>query len=221
MISLRSLPYAIDKVKGKKSTIDDSGGAIVLPGFGKYADKFTKYHFEEANQSIGDIEKTEIKAVSGFETELKNLLKKYSSIWSDMVSHLGDVSLDIMYTFSTNYGNNSHRGSQLWHHDSVGRRLKLFMVAHTDTTPSLTIENKRGGSFFKPNMTISERKVYEPNMNTKEIIMVPEDAYLVDTDYIHRGKIGSPGEKRIALVVEFSSKWKRFCRGKVGKRLIP
>ena len=218
---INRLPYAIDKMRGKNSFIDQAGGAVTLSGLGKQAQSYIVPYLHDAEQSLGLSQKTEIKPVFGLEDKMLGLIKNHSDVWTQMSQHLGDVSLDIMYTFSTNYGVESHRNSQLWHHDSVGRRLKLFFVAKPDLTPSLVIEARRGGCFSSPYMTADDRKAYVPKAEIQELFMNPDDAYLVDTDYIHRGKIGEPCETRIALVVEFSSRWKRFCRGKVGKRAIP
>jgi len=221
MIQLRSLPYIIDKFRGSQSIIDKSGGLICIDGFGKNLASLTNPIFEKAKKSLGNREATEIIAVNGIEKQIMLALKSYPDLLSTMRLHLGDVSFDVSYTFATNYGEKSHRGSQLWHHDSVGRRLKLFLTAHPDSSPSLFVENKRGGSISKPNIPLEERKLYSPTNAVKNISMQPDDAYIVDTDYLHRGKIGMQGEQRLALVVEFSSKLKTLCRGRVGRRMNP
>ena len=221
MINLMSLPFLIDAVSKNNSIIDDNGGYLLIEGLGDKLRGHTKNIFADAKVGLQRENETVISRVVEFESILLSEVKNNNFLNNILHDHLGNFNLDISYSFSTNYGRISHRNSQLWHHDSVGRRLKLFLVNEMDSSPSLLLEAQRGGSFLSPNMPLSDRCSYEPSANVVTFAMDPAHGYLIDTGYMHSGKAMGNGEQRIALVTEFSNRFKSFCRGRVGRRLVP
>tara|TARA_A100001015_G_C14992968_1_gene714862 strand:+ start:51 stop:779 length:729 start_codon:yes stop_codon:yes gene_type:complete len=161
--------------------------------------------------SLPGATKIMLKSLRQFDLQNDNIIKRY----------IGNYNVDICYLFGTKYGSD-HRNSQQWHHDSVGKRLKLFFVFEPDVNPTLYIEKSSGYSrIFKPVLSKKDRISYVPKHEISKIGFRPDMGYFVDTNYMHAGVKGQSGQSRVAFVCEISNRLKRFSRGRVGPRADP
>lgn len=133
---------------------------------------------------------------------------------------LGKFNLDIAYQYITVYSGTEHRQSLLWHHDSVGHRLKVFIPLYSTSQNNSLFWEKNTFQEYKRPVYREERKTYKPfgeilghGSNQNEIL-------ILNTNSMHAGnpKI-SNGEIRNVFVLEFSNRLKSYVFGsRVGVR---
>ena len=129
---------------------------------------------------------------------------------------------DISYYFTTKLNKPSnHRNSQLWHHDSVGHRLKLFIgLNHGWKTYYIEGSHKKNNffsSFQDENKRIALGKKIK-SKNYGKLMVLKKGGWLIfDTNGLHKGFTDKNFHGSI-LVYEFSNKHKKPWMGKVGRR---
>jgi len=133
-----------------------------------------------------------------------------------------DTDFDICYYFGTkNINDKVHRNSQLWHHDSVGHRLKLFIGLNSGWTTYLFRGSHLTNNFFNSSMSYDQRKSLSDEMDDHENAVRVElkkgDFLIFDTNGLHKGHTKAPYVGEV-LIFEFSHYLKKEWMGKVGKR---
>lgn len=223
MLSIYSFPYSIDLIQGKNLKRFQNGffeSKIFFP------DDFMSMLTSDVNLLKSNLIKSKPttkwvtlqyantvmrKTLQAFDADNDFILKKY----------IGNYAVDICYLFGTKYGSD-HRNSQHWHHDSVGKRLKMFFVLEPDNEPTLLIESNSGiNRMLNPVLSEKKRKSYKPKSDISSIRFLPGHVYFVDTNYMHSGIKGVTDSIRIAFVCEISNKYKKYARGRVGPRSEP
>jgi hypothetical protein len=122
---------------------------------------------------------------------------------------LGRFNLDISYQYMTVYTGNAHRQSLLWHHDSVGQRLKVFIPLYsTISVDSLFWESNTSHTFKKP-VYRDQRKAYSPINEIFSFGSTQDEILILNTNCMHCGNPNLPsGSVRNMFVLEFSNKLK-------------
>jgi len=122
--------------------------------------------------------------------------------------------------------------SGVWHHDRVGKRLKLFVLLHDvlegSGRPTQIIEGSHHSLYYSH--TVFTARLKPPHAirqgNVVKLAGRRGDAYLFDTNALHRGSYGTGLLDRDAIVYEFSS-WAKYealkaidqgCAKKMGPR---
>lgn len=156
----------------------------------------------------------------------KNIIKdfyKYNEvIRQDIIDYKCNPEFDVCYYFGTqNKDNNAHRNSQLWHHDSVGHRLKLFIALDSGWTTYFLKKSHLNKNLFNSSLSRDERiKLSQKMDNHKNAVrfdLKKGDWIIFDTNAFHKGhvEVNYSGE---IIAFEFSNKFKKSWMGKVGKR---
>lgn len=133
-----------------------------------------------------------------------------------------NYEFDIAYLFSTKINNSqNHRNSQLWHHDSVGHRLKLFIALKHGWKTYYLEDSHKKKNFFSSFQNEKKRlligKTLQGQMKSSYIELKKGDWLLFDTNGLHKGFSDENFQGSI-LVFEFSNTLKKSWMGKVGKR---
>jgi hypothetical protein len=219
---LESLPFIIDKLVGFREDPFSPKGFILLPNLSEDINIFFENQFKENEREFEKNTALNSHVPFPSKLELKNLLKKNEKLQKVLKDYLIFPSFDTAYFFNTRYDGSASRRSQHWHHDSVGRRLKLFIAQRSDKLPTLSIESNAARSTLKWRaMDDDERKEYKPGSEVENICLTSKDAILMDTNYMHSGTVNNKVGVRNVLVIEYSNCLKSVCRGRVGKRNIP
>lgn len=219
---LESLPFIIDKFIGFRDDPFSPNGFILVPNLSENINLFFENEFKENEREFKKNKTLNSHVKFSSKLELKNLLKKNKTLQKVLNNYLIFPSFDTAYFFNTRYDGSASRRSQHWHHDSVGRRLKLFIAQRSDELPTLSIEGNDSRSTTKWRaMDDDERKGYKPSGKVENICLSSKDAILMDTNYMHSGTVNNKVGIRNVLVIEYSNSLKSLCRGRVGKRNIP
>ena len=121
-------------------------------------------------------------------------------------------------------GSKPENNSSLYHHDSVGHRLKLFIPLNEDGNRSFPTEYIENSNLIKWRTYLNDEKggerldlsLFDEDCGTKKRCCVSlGEAYLFDTNGIHRGLYNDADQLRIILQFEFSDKRKKIP-GKTG-----
>lgn len=137
--------------------------------------------------------------------------------------YLGSYKVDIAYTFVDYFDGEAHRNSQLWHHDSVGHRLKIFLspdeISHapTEIVEGTHLISHYGDYFWDKD----KRSAYQPSGEVIPVATSAEVVNIIDTNLIHRGAALSKESLRRLVVIEVSQPLKSFCKGRIGRRKQP
>jgi hypothetical protein len=145
----------------------------------------------------------------------------------DVQKYLGkSAKLDSVCLFVIkNSGDSGRNSSGLWHHDSVGHRLKIFIPLdlkgnHDAPTEYIIGTNQvRHASYANPVDHRSGKRVCLPESTLKSAKVVRVDfgeGFIFDTNGLHRGSYNTAGVTRSVVLLQFSSPWKRFLRGYSG-----
>lgn len=126
--------------------------------------------------------------------------------------YLGNYSIDYVKKWQTEGDTNS----SIWHHDSVGHRIKIFI--------GLSEVVKETGTCFIPKSHKNKYSSYletrvEPDSDVDQIIINLDrgDLMVFDTNMLHRGMYGK--NKRTAFTIEVSNPYKGFLLpGDIGRR---
>ena len=110
----------------------------------------------------------------------------------DIIDYKCNPEYDICYYFGTkNKNNEAHRNSQLWHHDSVGHRLKLFIALGTGWTTYVFKNSHFNKNIFNSSLSKVERIKLSQEMNNHRnatrIDLKKGDWVLFDTNAYHKG----------------------------------
>ena len=152
-----------------------------------------------------------------------------SKVIKDIKSYLGnDVKLDHTYLsiFNTSNGLIQNCGSSgLFHHDSVGHRIKMFIPVNSEGTiknPTVYIagtnktEWKNYFNSEKNGRIRIDKEIIESNYGkSKNLGITGNDILVFDTNGIHKGSYFPTKENRILIQFEFSS-YKSKLKGLVG-----
>jgi len=151
-----------------------------------------------------------------------------SSPLEEMVrAYLGNnVRLDYA-CFSRISGKADGISSSHWHHDSVGRRLKAFLLLTDNSSqPVISTEYVPHTNRMRLNYQndlVNGRRIDPQAFHNKSPIRLtgkPGDLIIFDTNGIHRGVYEAQLGFRDTIQLEFSNRTKsRFLRGDVGPRL--
>ena len=220
MLSIYSYPYLVDLLTGSHVKEFENGfyeAKFRLPDeiYRQIQPKLTSLQEQLSDSvptsrwvSVTDVNELMFKCLQQFDLQNNNIIRQY----------IGNYNVDICYLFGTKYGSD-HRNSQKWHHDSVGKRLKIFFVFEEDINPTLNVEKYSARArIFDPILSKDERSSYTPKHDITQIRFIPDTGYFVDTNFMHSGVKGDQGSTRIAFVCELSNRFKRFARGRVGPR---
>lgn len=128
---------------------------------------------------------------------------------------LGNFNLDIAYQYMTVYTGNAHRQSLLWHHDSVGQRIKVFIpLFSTISDDSLFWEANTSHNFKNP-VYRDQRKGYSPIHEILSYGSSQDDILILNTNSMHCGNPNlPPGSIRNMFVLEYSNKLKSLLFAK-------
>ena len=213
---LYKLPFLLDKILYRPDPLMDG----VTPCDPLLAQKILERFSSNSGAVISAFEKSGTKnqliKVEG--RKVAEAILRSDEATAKFLRHfIGMWQVDIMYFFNTKYVGEVSRQSQLWHHDSVGRRIKLFIPITEDVSPSLEYEIGSNQNSYSSGMLKAERESYVPSAPTKAITLKSGNGYFIDTNVLHRG-IGFRRGLRSILVIEISHRLKSFCLGRVGKR---
>lgn len=144
--------------------------------------------------------------------ELFDFISSIESLTSIFRDYLGFYNIDYVKKWSTAGSNNS----SLWHHDSVGHRIKVFIGL------SNLVEDT--GTCFIPNTHLNKYSDYletrvKPNCENNQIFINLDrgDLMIFDTNCLHKGVYGQ--NKRTAFTIEISNPLKAILLpGDIGKR---
>ena len=165
--------------------------------------------------------KSQISRIKGDEI-ISDFFSKNPEVIKAIKDYNCSTDYDVAFILYTNTLNEtSHRNSQLWHHDSVGHRLKLFIALDEGwktyyKNGSHKISNI-GNSLQDSKKRLQLEVEFEKNKNKDLIEITKGDWILFDTNGLHKGFVGDGYEGSI-LVFEFSNFFKRQWMGKIGKR---
>lgn len=116
--------------------------------------------------------------------------------------------------------------SDLWHHDSVGHRIKLFYPICNNLSKSFAPHQyikrtnlNKWGKYKNAINEKGERLSYDQITNKHEIEEIPMElgnAFMIDTNGIHRGLYPSDDSLRCVIQFEFSNLAKKYLPGYVG-----
>lgn len=122
--------------------------------------------------------------------------------------------------------------SGIWHHDRVGRRLKLFVLLNqvdpNEGRPTEIIPGSHQSLYYSHTVFTARLKEAHATRQGKVVKLAGYrgDAYLFDTNALHRGTFGVGLRDRDAIIYEFSS-WEKYkalkaidqgCAKKMGPR---
>jgi hypothetical protein len=142
--------------------------------------------------------------------------------------YLGKLRLDSVSLFAI-YNDVELEGnsSGLWHHDSVGHRLKIFVPLNKTGNKSAPTEYFVGSNTLKysklANGLGSDGRRIDPSAlglcdsNIRTIECGFTEGFVFDTNGLHRGVYNNSIETRLNLVFEFSNPLKSYMRGYVGQ----
>lgn len=153
---------------------------------------------------------------------LNGIFELNSDLKSNIINYGCKLEFDICYYFGTkNSSDDVHRNSQLWHHDSVGHRLKLFIALDSGWTTYYFKGSHLRKNFFNSSLSVNERKALSQKLDKHENAIrvdLEKGQYIIfDTNGLHKGHTESPYTGEI-IVFEFSNSFKKQWMGKVGKR---
>lgn len=223
MLSPYSYPYFIDLMQGKNLKQFQNGFFRSKISLDKNFIEILSSDINELKtQLMKDKPSTKWKTLNYANSFIKDAIYELDAKNEFILrNYLGNYSIDICYLFGTKYGS-EHRNSQNWHHDSVGKRLKMFYVIEPDTQPTLLIEKRSGANrILNPILSDIERKTYKPKNDISNIQFMPGYCYFIDTNFMHSGIKGVQNTIRVAFVCEISNKYKKYARGRVGPRSEP
>lgn len=215
---IRKLPHFIDFLNKPRGLLNENGYANIETD--QETKNLIKSIFKYSMHSNGTTglyqnklkpdRKILKKIINKIEWQSGNILKKY----------LGYYSIDICYEHISIFKKQIHRDSQLWHHDSVGRRIKIFLNMDESCSSGTLFEinSHKISNISKINVPKEERLSYKPKNKIIELKPTINNICLFDTNSMHKGINGQPGEKRHLIVIELSNPLKSLTRGKVGKR---
>lgn len=156
----------------------------------------------------------------------KNIINTFYNdnlnIRQDIIDYNCNPNFDVCYYFGTqNKDNNAHRNSQLWHHDSVGHRLKLFIALNSGWTTYVLKKSHFNKNIFNSSLTKDQRTKLSEKMDNHEnaarFDLNRGDWIIFDTNAFHKGHTEANYSGEI-IAFEFSNKLKKSWMGKVGKR---
>ena len=109
----------------------------------------------------------------------------------------------------------------LWHHDSCGNRIKLYICLDNSLKKSIYTEllpTTNRNTYFDYNFTRIFLTPEEKKLKSAKVFLKSGDIFMFDTNMIHRGHYSNI-ERRKLIEVEFSS----FLRGtllpgKIGRK---
>ena len=145
---------------------------------------------------------------------VKNLIEN-DKYFTDLFSaYLNKWKIDTCFLWETEEGENH---SSIWHHDSVGHRIKIFIGVSekSENTGTLFVKNSYKNTYHDYLST----RVYEDfdDHEIKLINLDVGDVLIFDTNCIHAGLYGSNPRK--AITIEISNPLKgRLLPGKIGKK---
>ncbi|MDA9932385.1 hypothetical protein N9C24_02020 [Gammaproteobacteria bacterium] len=163
-----------------------------------------KYYSEEQVMSMSSSSPANVKDILKRDSYLTDLFSDYLNKWN----------IDTCFMWETEEGENN---SSIWHHDSVGHRIKIFIGVSekSNNTGTLFVSDSYKNKY---NDYLSTRVNKDFNENETFLInMDVGDLMIFDTNCIHAGLYGSKPRK--AITVEISNPYKGFLLpGKIGKK---
>ena len=219
-------------------------GNLASDGFYIYKNILKKNNLEtDANQIYNQIIKSEyfinrqkkIRAadVENFNDILKIKPNFVEIIDGEIISHIrtyfgNDIKLDYVYigTFFTKSSANHDINAGFFHHDTVGNRCKLFIPINptgTNNSPTVYVKGTNNNSWgfgaFDSNYKRGHRleSMVKKEYKNSQISIKANfgDAYIFDTNGIHKGSYNQSDELRCIIQFEFS-RFKSILRGDVG-----
>ena len=152
-------------------------------------------------------------------------------ILSSVREYLGDnVKLDLATLFSiyTEGKSENKNTSGIFHHDSVGSRIKIFFSINEDGNVAAPTEYIRDThkNFYKDYDNIvgidgnrlSDDLIKKNSKSLKKFVEPFGKALVIDTNGVHRGVYNQGEVLRLNVLFEFSSKKSPVVRGYVGPR---
>ena len=200
-------------------------GNISVDGFisGKCSDKILKKISFDASLPNDGTKQFIIENKVG-KIIIKDFFNYDKIIYQDIIDYKCDPEFDICYYFGTqNKNDKPHRNSQLWHHDSVGHRLKLFIALNSGWTTFFLKKSHFNKNLFNSSLSKEERiKLSETMNHDKNAIRIDLkkcDWVIFDTNAFHKGHV-EPNYSGEIIAFEFSNKYKKSWMGKVGNREV-
>ncbi len=166
------------------------------------------------------------------EVEFLSKICFHVNIIEHVKSYLGsDYCLDVVEIIKTSPSNLAR--SSLWHHDGVGHRLKLYIILkdnlgdnqikteYINSSNNIRRLNFSNTKIFTDNSRIKTDKLNYHKSRSKITFFHGElgDAFLFDTNGLHRGFCPVKAEPRYAIQCEYSDRLKgKLVRGQIGQR---
>tara|TARA_B110000259_G_C13854733_1_gene338297 strand:- start:10 stop:621 length:612 start_codon:yes stop_codon:yes gene_type:complete len=143
--------------------------------------------------------------------DLLEFIKNHDYLKTVFKDYIGTYNVDYAKRWTTSGENNS----SLWHHDSVGHRIKIFIglsqvVADTGTCFIPNSHKNKYSSYLETRV--------DPDSDNQIVINLDRgDLMIFDTNSLHRGMYGA--NKRTAFTIEVSNPVKGYILpGDIGKR---
>ena len=142
-------------------------------------------------------------------TEVLEYIKKY--LFKPKLDQIRIISSPLVF----------NNDQTIWHHDSCGHRIKLYIGLDVDIKGDIYTEilpKTNRNIYFDYNFTRINLTHEEKKINSHKIFLQKGDIFLFDTNMIHRGNY-CPNNTRKLIEIEFSS----FLRGillpgKIGRK---
>ena len=219
MILIDKLPYLIDRLHTPTGSLAKGGVLEVEPtelmlDLGDQL--FARTRLGKEEHSVG-VYQAFIEGSMPLAEQYVEELERVTN--SAIRQYLGNYQVDVVYEHLSVFGEDVHRNSQLWHHDSVGRRVKIFINPYdTNPAPTLVEVGTVGRKYRQAFWDKAQRASYTPTGDIMEVRTVRNKVSVFDTNAIHCGANGEPNSFRHLLMIEMSHPLKTFTRGKVGRR---
>ena len=185
------------------------------------ADDFLAYN--NAHKNCADFEDTKILVkVPSLASVLYN-----NNMLNLIYSHLGNRARLDYVSFSRLSGKSADSNSGLWHHDSVGKRLKVFIFlnncslkSHVSTDYIPGTHRIRRQNYENPVIKGTRVQPAENDINKKvSLTGKMSEGFIFDTNGLHRGNYKKNLLFRDTLQLEFSDYLKsKVIKGDIGPR---
>ena len=141
-------------------------------------------------------------------------IKQDSYLTGLFSDYLNKWNIDTCFMWETEEGQNN---SSIWHHDSVGHRIKIFIgVSKRSSNTGTLFVSDSFKNKYDDYLSTRVHKVFTEN-ETFLINLDVGDLMIFDTNCIHSGLYGDNPRK--AITVEISNPFKGFLLpGKIGKK---
>lgn len=187
------------------------------------ADEWLNHYWSISNESLNN-QNLVIKAIE-LDSEIRSLVSALSKTYSfDQV--LGSWVIDKAFIYSINIESKGLRASELPHHDSVGKRLKIFVGLDKNINAGIynRVYDLKPKFISNYNCNSVQRQFWKDKIDLNQIqfrdLKVSRGEFgIFNTNYIHEGIVSGTGSRNL-IVIEVCNILKgKFVFGKVGAKI--